>query len=597
MTPPYLLYETASFHGGSAATLEAVIDRLAQQQYGGPRGIKFHPIAAAALANPDFYAFGIYEELQLDASLWADLIDQASHALEVWLEMADHNCVDLLVANRGKVAGVKFQASMIENAEVLSRLPEAEPAGLRCILNVSGLSLSAIENCLDRFAGHGIDRRNIFLQMGFQGYPTSIEDTMLNKIAVIERAFPNHKLSFADHVDATDPFAAIVPALAAALGCSLIEKHICLDRTDARYDRYSALEPDEMEALSRTLEKTSAAFSTQFVGTAEARYLRESILQPCLVGPLEAGRLVSSADLLFRRQGSTVLDLASIKAEQARGRVLAHDHAAREGLTEKSYRDAKVAVVVACRMKSTRLKKKPLLPVNGKPALERCLENCLLFPRASSVVLATSLHPDDAVLEDFTLSGQVGFFKGDPDDVLKRYLGVADRDGIDVIVRVTADNPVISPEIAGLLLDSHFASGADFTRAIIDAVGTGCHIINVQAMRRVQELLGEAPLSEYMNWYFENNPDLFKVNTVTLPDALVRDYRLTLDYPADLELFERLFAVLDSKGLPATTANVFSVLDGDPEMAAINRGQTIVYQTDTVLIDRLKRETRITLRT
>jgi N,N'-diacetyllegionaminate synthase len=47
-----------------------------------------------------------------------------------------------------------------------------------------------------------------------------------------------------------------------------------------------------------------------------------------------------------------------------------------------------------------------------------------------------------------------------------------------------------------------------------------------------------------MTWYFRNNPDHFKLNIVSLPEAYVRNYRLTLDYAEDLEMFEALFSKL-----------------------------------------------------
>jgi len=41
-----------------------------------------------------------------------------------------------------------------------------------------------------------------------------------------------------------------------------------------------------------------------------------------------------------------------------------------------------------------------------------------------------------------------------------------------------------------------------------------------------------------MTWYFQKNPEYFKLNYVTLPDELIRDYRVTHDYPEDLSMFE-----------------------------------------------------------
>ena len=244
-------------------------------------------------------------------------------------------------------------------------------------------------------------------------------------------------------------------------------------------------------------------------------------------------------------------------------------------------------------MKSSRLKLKAKLPIHGVPSIERCLKNVQMIDGLSVVVLATSTVEEDAVLEENARAAKVEFVKGDPEDVILRYLDACDQHGIDVVIRVTGDCPVVSPEIVHFLLESHFASGADFTAPVKFAVGTNSEIYNVSALRRVIELLGQAKYSEYMGFYMRNNSDLFKVNMVNLPDDLIRDYRLTLDYPEDLEMFNRLYEELDKRNLPSTAKNVFDVLDNNPAIASINDGMVIKYETDQDLIDMLNRETRI----
>jgi N,N'-diacetyllegionaminate synthase len=255
--------------------------------------------------------------------------------------------------------------------------------------------------------------------------------------------------------------------------------------------------------------------------------------------------------------------------------------------------NCRIGVIVACRLKSSRLKQKAILPIRGIASVERCLQNCLLIARENPVVLATSILPDDAKLKNYTLGGKVKFWKGHPEDVIQRYLGACEEFEIDVIVRVTADCPVVSPEIAAFLLQSHFESGADYTAPRKYAVGTNSEIYNTEALQRVIKLLGKAEHSEYMTWYMRNNPDVFKVNIVDLPDALVRDYRLTLDYPEDLEMFERLYAELEQLNLSPTTENVFAILDKDNGIAAINSHLTLRYQADSELIEKLNKVTRI----
>ncbi len=253
----------------------------------------------------------------------------------------------------------------------------------------------------------------------------------------------------------------------------------------------------------------------------------------------------------------------------------------------------KVGVVVAARMKSTRLPRKTILPIHGVSSIERCLENCMKFPHHDAVVLATSTLEDDSVLANHTLKGSVKLWRGDPDDVISRYLGACDEYGIDVVIRVTGDCPVVSPEIAEFLLKSHLASGADFSEASRFAVGTNSQIINVEALRRIIGLVGSAPYSEYMSLYIVNNPEIFDVNIVDLPSHLVRDYRLTLDYQEDLNMFNALFKKLEELHLDGSLQSVFKVLDENPSLVEMNAAMPLAYKTDEKLIALLNEKTRI----
>ncbi|NIM17531.1 MAG: hypothetical protein GTO45_36420, partial [Candidatus Aminicenantes bacterium] len=164
---------------------------------------------------------------------------------------------------------------------------------------------------------------------------------------------------------------------------------------------------------------------------------------------------------------------------------------------------------------------------------------------------------------------------------------------IDVVVRLTGDSPVVSPEIGEIILKSHFNSGADFTEVRKFAVGTNSQVYNVEALKRVIEMVGRADYSEHMTLYMINNPDIFKVNYVDTPEELVRDYRLTLDYPEDLEMFSELFKKLSQEGLDSTLVNVFNVLDENSHIPQINAHRAQIYKTDEKLIKLLKEKTTI----
>lgn len=216
------------------------------------------------------------------------------------------------------------------------------------------------------------------------------------------------------------------------------------------------------------------------------------------------------------------------------------------------------------------------------------------FKDVHHTILASSTNPQDDELKNHTYHPDVVFFQGDPEDVIARYLKICDEMDIDVIVRITADMPFVDPEICSLLIQSHFEIGADYTTGTSAAVGTNLEIINVSALRKVKDYFESADYSEYMTWYFQNNPEFFKLNKVELPHHLVRDYRLTLDYDEDLVLFNRIHDYfVSNENEDYDLSDILTFLDANPAIAAINKDCQLKYKTDQNLIDLLNEKTKM----
>jgi N,N'-diacetyllegionaminate synthase len=255
--------------------------------------------------------------------------------------------------------------------------------------------------------------------------------------------------------------------------------------------------------------------------------------------------------------------------------------------------DKNIATIIACRLKSTRLPRKALLKIGKLSSLEYCIKSSLQFSNVNMTVLATSTVPEDAELGKHTYSKDVKFFQGEPEDVMQRYVDVVKKYNIDVFVRVTADMPYLSDEILQFLMKSHFENNADYTIGTKAAIGTNLEIINSSALIKAKSYFPNADYSEYMSYYFTNNPGYFKLNRVDLPPELIRDYRLTLDYEEDLVLFNKIDEHLEKNNLPPTLKNVFAFLDQNPEIAAINNSLLVKYTGDPKLVETLNRVTKI----
>lgn len=98
-------------------------------------------------------------------------------------------------------------------------------------------------------------------------------------------------------------------------------------------------------------------------------------------------------------------------------------------------------VIVQCRLSSTRLPKKALLNLGGKPILAWVL-NSMKKVKADSYFVATDF---DSSFKLKPICDEYGFkcFCGDLNDVLKRFCDLIKENNVKTVIRATADNPFL----------------------------------------------------------------------------------------------------------------------------------------------------------
>lgn len=590
MMKPYNILEIANVHAGNEDYMLALLDEFSDVE--ASHGIKFQPFKFDKIALPDFSWYEVYKELYFTPEQWDRIITKASKKWHVWIDTFDEYSFDIAKANLDKVYGFKFQASVLYNHLLVKLFSQLDLTSKKIILNISGLESNRIQEVIHDFSTK-LRPQEIILQVGFQSYPTQFIDSGLVKVEELKNQF-RLDISFADHIAPEEDEAKYLPVVAFLKGARYIEKHIRLSGDKPKYDFHSSMDKHEYLSYVSILEKYTGAMGQPFINDNEAAYLTGSIQIPVSNAKLLEGTIPNLAyHFEFKRSNQTGLRAHEIQDYTGKFNVLNKDIEPFKTIQTSDFRKAKIATIVACRLKSTRLPRKAVLPIGGLPSVELCLKNCLRFQHVDHTILATSTEAEDAELEKFTYSPQVIFHKGDPDDVIKRYLDIIDKLQIDVVVRVTADMPYVSDEILQILLKSHFEKSADFTRAVDAAVGTNVEIISTRALKYVKGFFPSANYSEYMSWYFVNNPEHFRLNFVELPSELVRSYRLTLDHQEDLDLFERIEAYFKDAKLDFSLEQLFKFLDANPDVANLNSHITLTYKTDQKLIDTLNRVTKI----
>jgi len=120
-------------------------------------------------------------------------------------------------------------------------------------------------------------------------------------------------------------------------------------------------------------------------------------------------------------------------------------------------------------MSSSRLPGKVLKLINGKPMLQHVVERVRRSQMVDEVMVATTSESSDDPLAAYCQENGIAVFRGQMQDVLDRFYQAAKIAQADVVVRITADCPVIDPGLIDDLVRQFLASKVDFATNLATA--------------------------------------------------------------------------------------------------------------------------------
>ncbi|MDO7876444.1 glycosyltransferase family protein [Hymenobacter sp. ASUV-10] len=233
-----------------------------------------------------------------------------------------------------------------------------------------------------------------------------------------------------------------------------------------------------------------------------------------------------------------------------------------------------VGIISQVRMGSTRLPGKVLLPAAGRPLLDYHVAR--LQASGLPVLLATTTEPADDVLADYATAHGLPCHRGSETDVLARYHETAQRFGLDVVVRVTSDCPLIDGELIGRAVQRYLAANNPllyYSNALERSFPRGLDF-EIFSAELLAETYAQATLPyerEHVTPYLRSNPAT--QGRVTLqneawPGGDFSRFRITLDTPEDYEVIRALIERCGAAEL--STAELLPVLEAHPEIMALN---------------------------
>jgi len=229
-----------------------------------------------------------------------------------------------------------------------------------------------------------------------------------------------------------------------------------------------------------------------------------------------------------------------------------------------------VAVFIQARMGSTRLPGKVLMPLSGNAVLGHVLSRVQTSGVGEPFVL-TTISVKDLPIVKFCAEQGVRVFCGSENDVLDRFWQVAKLLDVEHIVRITADCPILDPQVLARVVREHLESGADYTSNVqVESYPDG---LDVEVFRKnaLERAWSEAVLTserEHVTPYIRKNPQLFRQHSV-VNSVNLSSLRWTLDNEEDYRFLSAVYEKLGIHGVFGMT-QVLDFLEQNPEISWIN---------------------------
>jgi N,N'-diacetyllegionaminate synthase len=304
--PCFVIAEAGVNHDGDVTRAHQLIDAAAAA---GADAVKFQTFVAGRLATA-YAPTALYQQaagerhsqremlqrLELPRDAYDGLLAHATRAGLVWLSTPfDEECADFL-DTLGMVA-FKTPSGELTNHRFLAHLARKD----KPMLVSTGMStLDEVTGAMTAIAAAGT--RDVALLHCVSSYPADVRDTNLRAMTTLATTF-SVPVGYSDHVPGPEASLAAV-----ALGASVIEKHLTLDRSAAGPDHAASTEPADFRQLVAGIRTVEAALGSGEKRPAEAELDTARVARKSLAAarPLTPGMTVEPEMLVAMRPGTGI---------------------------------------------------------------------------------------------------------------------------------------------------------------------------------------------------------------------------------------------------------------------------------------------------
>ena len=195
----------------------------------------------------------------------------------------------------------------------------------------------------------------------------------------------------------------------------------------------------------------------------------------------------------------------------------------------------KIAIFLAARSGSKRLPNKHFLKINKKlKMIDLCILRLKKVKLKKKIFLCTTKKKNDDKFISICKKHKIKLFRGNENNVLKRFVDCAKKNLINHIVRITADCPIIDPKLIDKCIKLYFKNKSDYTSNTLKFCypkGLDIEVISLNTLLVSQKLSKSLYNKEHVTPFIRSSK-LFKKHKIT-NDINYGNRRWTLDYLED----------------------------------------------------------------
>jgi spore coat polysaccharide biosynthesis protein SpsF len=238
-----------------------------------------------------------------------------------------------------------------------------------------------------------------------------------------------------------------------------------------------------------------------------------------------------------------------------------------------------IGAIIQARVGSTRLPNKVFAEIEGKPLLWHVVNRLKKSKYLDSIIIATSTNAKDEIIENWARENNILCFRGSEDNVLKRYYDTAKKCSVDVIVRITADDPFKDYEVMDQVIKKFLSENVDFAcnnNPPTFPEGLDIEVFSMNAITKAYNNAKSTYEKEHVTQYFYKNPDGFNITTVLHTEDLSY-LRWTIDEDKDLEMARKVYEKLFTEKQVFLMDDILELINKHTEIPRIN--DTVIRST------------------